>query len=705
VQTLKRFKNQLNKILYLLFSVLIIFIIFINIDGNINKNSELLIGDNLETENIINREFSPKMSGVMNYRIHIDGNWSFTAGNYSWCTGTGTWSDPYMIQDLIMDGGGINSSIVIENTYRPFKIDNITIYNSGGTPEAGINLKNVDNGTIVNCNISNNNGYGISLSNLSENNTISFNTIYDNGIYGIQILNSNYTNLRNNTIYNHNNNFEAGIYLNNSANYTELFNNTLNNNYYGIQSINSSNLKIAQNNISVVDHGIIFQGYLTQNCLVSNNTITISIASTRGILSYGSYNSFYNNTINSANVGTGIYIAGSNCLVKQNSILDCTYGIYINGDFNNISFNDLDTEFARYAIYLAINVNYTRINNNSFGGWLYYGILLFGNNNFNEILNNSIYRAGVGVVLNQGSSYNQIYSNFINESVTGIYLYINSNYNNLTGNKITYCMNGTRVFISSFNKIWDEYVYNSTEVGISIWGSWNNSIWLSDLKNNAIGIKIFDMGVAVKAENNSIYWNRFMNNYINSLDYGSNNKYYKHWDGITPSGNAGNYWDNYTGLDGDGDGRGDTPYSIWSNGTDLYPLIFENFSGYIDFDLDGITDNVEKAGSANQYDGKPTDPYNADTDGDGLSDLAECTGSGNTFDFKPTNPNKADTDGDNYSDKEEITAGTDPNNPNSYPGAGSGIDPFMIFLIFITTAGLAGVVIVIIRTKRKNRKA
>jgi hypothetical protein len=43
--------------------------------------------------------------------------------------------------------------------------------------------------------------------------------------------------------------------------------------------------------------------------------------------------------------------------------------------------------------------------------------------------------------------------------------------------------------------------------------------------------------------------------------------------GIKRTNHTGNYWGDYTGIDVDGDGIGDTPYTIDANNVDYYPMV------------------------------------------------------------------------------------------------------------------------------------
>jgi parallel beta-helix repeat protein len=147
------------------------------IAGNNNKNSKYKDDINLDKENL-------KLSKISE-RIHIINNSGWVAfKNAGNCTGEGTYSDPYVIEDLVIDGGGSESCIWIENSSVYFRIENCSISYS----MIGIRLSNVNNSLIIMNNCSSN-YYGIHIYN-SENNTVSGNTANNNN-YGIYLSNSN----------------------------------------------------------------------------------------------------------------------------------------------------------------------------------------------------------------------------------------------------------------------------------------------------------------------------------------------------------------------------------------------------------------------------------------------------------------------------------------------------------------------------------
>jgi nitrous oxidase accessory protein NosD len=97
--------------------------------------------------------------------------------------------------------------------------------------------------------------------------------------------------------------------------------------------------------------------------------------------------------------------------------------------------------------------------------------------------------------------------------------------------------------------------------------------------------------------NNFFYHNNFINNGINAYDCSSNT-----WDNSYPSG--GNYWDDYYGVDDDGDGIGDTPYSIpGGDNEDNYPLMHMFGPPYASFIYDNET-SVFDGSLSGDYDGE-----------------------------------------------------------------------------------------------------
>lgn len=127
-----------------------------------------------------------KISG----KIYIDNNWTDTK-NAGICTGSGTLTDPYVIEDLEINANNIGSCILIKNTNVYLKIENCTIINSGNElVDAGIFLDNLINAEITD-NTFLNNYRGINLNN-SHNCTIHNNFLNENSI-DIRLIHSNNT--------------------------------------------------------------------------------------------------------------------------------------------------------------------------------------------------------------------------------------------------------------------------------------------------------------------------------------------------------------------------------------------------------------------------------------------------------------------------------------------------------------------------------
>ncbi|MHA2430242.1 MAG: Loki-CTERM sorting domain-containing protein [Promethearchaeota archaeon] len=276
------------------------------ITTNLNfKNSEFNDKIAMDKKNL-------KISAVLG-PIHIDdnnpsANWS-VAKDAGLCTGNGTYSEPYVIEDLVIDTNGSGSCIFIENSDVYFKIENCTVYNGN----SGIRLSNLINSQLVNNNCSFNYS-GISLDN-SDNSTILGNIANNNSNIGISLANSDGSTISGN-IANYN---SWGMWILDSNNNT-ILGNTANYNSWGIWVLDSNNNTILGN----IANNNTFHGMLLSNShytTVSDNTANNNRF---GIYLFESdYNLISGNTL----LGNEVCIEEINC--EGNTFSDngpCMYG-------------------------------------------------------------------------------------------------------------------------------------------------------------------------------------------------------------------------------------------------------------------------------------------------------------------------------------------------------------------------------------------
>ena len=212
-------------------------------------------------------------------------------------TGFGTTSSPYVIKDLVIDGGGSGNCITIEDSDVHFKIENCSLYNLG---DLGISLSNVDNGQLINNSVLNGPFEGIRLDN-SNNNIVTRNKLYNILVDGIGVWNSDYNLISDNLVID----IGWGISLH-SSDFNNISKNEVNNNTnIGIELYDSNHNYMSENNINY------------------NGGAGIILAS------YSNYNEVFNNTINSNEPGISIGSSYGN-IITENSINDNTWcGIYI----------------------------------------------------------------------------------------------------------------------------------------------------------------------------------------------------------------------------------------------------------------------------------------------------------------------------------------------------------------------------------------
>ena len=267
-------------------------------------------------------------------------------------------------------------------------------------------------------------------------------------------------------------------------------------------------------------------------------------------------------------------------------ITDCKGNIALSGSHSNFIVHNELSEVGSTANYDSAVIKLTTSNNNSIAqnsilASNCVGISLIGSS-YNNIEANYVVTSGSGqagirleTLQESPAEYNYIHGNSITSRDNGLYFRMGASNNSVFSNNITSCKNGIMLSSSFNNSFIGNNISDSTQYAVYLYISDDNSFYQNNFMNNA----------KQAYESHELYY----------WAIGNNTYYSEHntWD----NGKEGNYWSDYTGSDTDGDGIGETPYVVYENFTDLYPLtapfkinnVIVNFMEWVPMNLPDVS--------------------------------------------------------------------------------------------------------------------
>jgi len=364
--------------------------------------------------------------------------------------------------------------------------------------------------------------------------------------------------------------YDHGILISYSSNIT-VYDNIITENNYGVRLISSNNNNISKNSImdniyrgidlTTSSHNIICENNITDSShgvrflLSYNNTLLGNIVSGNIdglVLERSDNNTLLNNIVsNNTAIGICLLLASSNTFrsnIMTNNTWNFAVGFYELVD----SFNDVDVS--------------NLVNSKPIYYWI--------DKHDDEVPLDAGY---VALVNCNNITVNNL---TLENNIPGILL-ANTNNSLLTHNNIRKTDKGIILTLSHNNTISSNAITNDTFYGIVFSeNSYNNTVIANNITNNWGGIFLDH------SNNNVIFHNNFVNNSEQTYRSGSTNI----WD----NGVEGNYWSNYTGVDSDYDGIGDSEHVIDENNQDNYPLMgmFSSFNTSLGYNVNVISNST-----------------------------------------------------------------------------------------------------------------